>query len=75
MARSFSRLGTIVVGIALCCMGCDVGPKTEQAIGGGMVATGAAVTPIQPEVGIPLMVGGVVVTVHGVNREEAVGGR
>jgi len=65
--------------LALMSMGCSSesmpGPKTEQAIGTGAIAIGAVVTPFQPEVGIPLVVGGAAVAVHGASREDAGGSK
>ena len=65
----------LLSGMAAGCSSNGPGPKTEQAIGGGTMAVGAVVTVVAPPVGIPIVIVGAAVTVHGAHREESGGGK
>ncbi len=74
MATKFWDKSAIVLLVLSALVSCDKdkapGPKTEQAAGAAMMSIGAAVTPIKPEVGLPMMGVGAGLMVHGHYREE-----
>jgi hypothetical protein len=59
-----------VVGTGCGDKGGPIGPKTEQAVGVGMMGVGAATATVAPPAGIAIAAVGAGVSVHGAYREE-----
>ena len=71
------RSASIVLAPALLLIAVPIGcgPKTEQAVGTGMVGVGAAIATVEPATGVAIAAGGAALATHGAYREEIGGSR